>query len=176
MSHSKNKPMIMTLLIGLAPMILSGCHHHPDQSKVDTQTKQEQNTPKATPNMDAPQRPNARTSIPRTAMEKHSSSETSTAHEHVEPTNHSDKKQSHPDDGVTHTADKRNVRAAASGNTPHSTGERQRHGHPLHASDCTASHWTRVSCKNNDNACVAHQIDLMGQYERCRKAGLLNHR
>lgn len=174
MSPSKNKPIIMTLLIGLTPLILSGCHHHPDPSKVDTQTKQTPTPSKPSSETGASQTPNERTSSARTVTDHHSPSEAAAAHKHVEPAHHSDEKQTHPDHGVTHTIDKRNVRATASGDTPHSTRERQRH--PLRASDCTASHWTRVSCKNNDNACIAHQIDLMGQYERCRKAGLLNHK
>jgi len=173
MSPSKNKPIIMTLLIGLTPLILSGCHHHPDQAKVDNQTEQGQHTSQASSETDASQMPNERTSITRTTTDHHSSSEASSAHKHVEPAHHFDEKQNHPDHGVTHTIDKRNVRATATGDTPHSTRERQRH--PLRASDCTSSHWTRVSCKNNDNACIAHQIDLMGLYERCRKAGLLEH-
>lgn len=43
----------------------------------------------------------------------------------------------------------------------------------LTAADCTRSQWKRVNCTNKSDSCIEQQIDQMGKYERCRKAGLL---
>lgn len=213
MIYPKRRLFTITLLMGLMTLILSGCHHHPDQSEAGNQTMHQSdasqiqhpeaahddNLQKSTgkitssqnhitqPNTDnlkaSPKGAATKSNVSHTphsqissnqASAETPSSEAPPAYKHVSSSKYSNEKQNHSDERVRQTVDK-NARAAVSTNTSHSTRERQGYEHPVRASDCTASHWTRVSCKNNDNVCIAHQIDLMGQYERCRKAGLLEH-